>query len=239
MLFIQHIVGEIRDFIENRSNKKILNAEKSSWPRADARDMIFQDQTKLELGHPSKESVSFLICAEEEDLVRDGRITCIGPDISDTKEKHLPFGKILITHGHGFNETNRRERYRTLAMAKYDLSLKGYMARNVPQNFAEWCRISKDAVSNGFSFTILGNASITKIKELDFITSAEIVYVTSSKEDVKIVKEFANRHEKFLRSLVKRNDGVVMNCKSCGYHEVCDEASELKKLRKKTRKEYE
>ena len=51
-------------------------------------------------------------------------------------------------------------RYREMELAKYDVSLAGYMMRAVSQYQREWSRISRQAVAAGFSLTAGAEAAI-------------------------------------------------------------------------------
>ena len=115
---------------------------------------------------------------------------------------------------------------------RYDLSLKGYMMRAVSQYMREWSRVSKEAVENGFSFQILGSALLQNLKALDYVSEAEVVFVTSSPEDVRELKKPADRFMKYINAMTKMTEEMDFDCESCEYQDVCNEAEELQGMRK-------
>ena len=56
-------------------------------------------------------SVSCLIWTQKPDLIRDGKINLIGPDIKDSPEKSLPFGKVVLIGVSGFDEESTYDKY--------------------------------------------------------------------------------------------------------------------------------
>ena len=70
--------------------------------------------------------------------------------------KSLPFGKVVLLGVEGFTEDNAYDRHKELDFLRYDLDLKGFMMRAVSQYMREWCRISREALSQGFSALLPG-----------------------------------------------------------------------------------
>jgi len=236
MRLFNPIIEEIKKFIATRiQNGKVLEYKvlnEISWPEAGPTDIVFKSETEIELGNPKDESVSFLAWTGDKSLVRDGIITLIGPDIKEMEPGSIPFGKIVLISGSGFNEENCYDRFREMDLSRYDISLKGYMMRAVSQYMREWSRVSREAVENGFSFPILGSALSQKLKEFNYIDTVEILFVTSSAEDVRELKKTGDRFLQYINAMTKMTEEMDFQCESCEFQEICDDAEELRNMRR-------
>ena len=58
--------------------------------------------------------------------------------------------------------------------------------------------------------------------------SVEVIFVTSSPEDVARLKEIGAHSEKIISAMNKMAGEFEYDCASCDYQEVCDEAAGLK-----------
>jgi CO dehydrogenase/acetyl-CoA synthase beta subunit len=186
----------------------------------------------VELGSPLVASVSCIIWTEDIQAIKDGLITLIGPDIPESNGKSLPFGKIVLAGISGFNEENTYDRHREMEMLRYSVDLKGYMMRAVSQYQREWSRISKQAVASGFSFETLGRALMEKFKQKDYVGAIELILVTSSSEDVKVLKKMTAEVSKIVSAMDKMAQEMSFDCDNCDYSDVCDEVDELKKMKR-------
>jgi CO dehydrogenase/acetyl-CoA synthase beta subunit len=200
--------------------------------------VILKEDTCVELGNPSTASCAFLLWTENLSLVRDGRITLIGPDIHESTGKSLPFGQVLIMGGTGLKE----EHQTTLEWGQYISDrIEGYMIRSVPQRM--WSRVSKEAAGKGFCFETLGRALVGIFKsELPMVEAMEILFVTSSKEDVEELGSIAIQVEKIAREIKRErffiaDDGAYvcttgLDCSVCPDKAVCDSIREMIVIRK-------
>lgn len=204
----------------------------STWPDGGNRNVVLSDDMAVELGNPLMESVSCIIWTEDIKAIKDGSITLIGPDIPESKGKSLPFGKIVLVGVNGFNEENTYDRYREMEMIRYSVDLKGYMMRAVSQYQREWSRISKQAVAGGFSFETLGRALMEKFRQKDYIKAIELILVTSSAQDVKVLKKMTSEVSKIISAMDKMAQELSFDCDNCDYSDVCDEVDELKKMKR-------
>jgi CO dehydrogenase/acetyl-CoA synthase beta subunit len=204
-----------------------------AWPEAGKRDIILMPDLAMELGSPGTASVSFMVWTGDGSRINDQRITLIGPDLTETSEKHIPFGKIVMAEVEGFDENNAFARNREIYLKKFDLSLKGYMLRSASHYMAEWNRISKTAVKNGFSFYHLGSALINEYKKIDYVKSVEVIFVTSSVDDVNELYDLGKRSTRMISAMSKMVNEMSYDCSACEYQDLCGEALELRKLRTK------
>lgn len=240
MELFENILDQLRDFIPTQSNRVSFfsynNNNNNNWEKDKKTNIIMGNDTAIELGHPSKESLYFLAWTENREQISDGKITLIGKDINKIKKGKSSFGEIILISGHGFNEKNFFDRYLEMDILKRKLNLKGYMIRAVPQRMREWSRISKEAVKKGFSFEILGNEMIKKYKELEYVDGVEVIFITSGEEELKSLKPFGEKVTKSIQAMNKMFENLEYDCEVCEYQDVCNEMGELRQLRRKLHK---
>jgi CO dehydrogenase/acetyl-CoA synthase beta subunit len=199
-------------------------------------NIILREDTFVELGNPSIASSAFVVWTDDLSWVKDGHITLIGPDIQESEGGNLPFGQVIIAGGAEFKE----EHYLELERTQYPSDrIEGYMLRSVPRRV--WSRVSKEAAGRGFCFETLGRALIAIFKSSHPVVQAiEVVFVTSSKEDVEQLDNIAVDVRKFsgeLRKLVRQSDGTYecseYSCATCDEKAVCDSIRDMVTLRRK------
>jgi len=231
-LFEETLTG-IRKYIEGKNCQSwAIKEQRNVWPSGKGRNVVLSEDMALELGNPQMNSVSCLIWTRKLDLIRDGKINLIGPDIKDSPEKSLPFGKVVLLGVSGFDEESTYDKYKEMEAVRYSLDLKGYMIRAVSQYQREWSRISKEAVRSGFSFEILGGALREEYLKKDYIHAIEFLFVTSSAGDVGELQEITRNVGRTISALNKMLSEMDPDCDECEYNDVCDEVGELKSMRK-------
>jgi CO dehydrogenase/acetyl-CoA synthase beta subunit len=227
-------VETARSFVKEIPHKRSwLENLKNTWPSGGGRNIVLKEDMGLELGSPDKESVSCLLWTENLSRVEDGRITLVGPDFPESMEKSLPFGKVVLVGVEGFTEDNAYDRHKDMDFLRYDLNLKGFMMRAVSQYMREWCRISRDALRQGFSAQIMGSSLISLFRSKPYVKAVEVIFFTSSTSDVCRLKKITAPAEKIIAAMNKMAGEMDFECGSCDYQEVCDEAEGLKGMRDK------
>ena len=206
------------------------------WPITGNRDIILMPDLAMELGSPGHASVSFTLWTGDGSLINDQKITLLGPDLPETSKQKLPFGKIVMAGVQGFDENNAFDRNREIYLKKFDLSLEGHMLRSASHYMAEWHRVSKAAIKKGFSLNHLGSALINEYKKIDYVKSVEVMFVTSSDEDVTELYDMGKRSARMVGALSKMVNETSHDCGECEYQDLCTEALELRKLRTKLAK---
>jgi CO dehydrogenase/acetyl-CoA synthase beta subunit len=198
--------------------------------------IILQEDAFVELGNPGIASSSFVVWSDEISSVVDGRITCIGPDIPQSEGQSLPFGQVMIVSGSELEEAHYPELERTQYSSD---QIEGYMLRSVPRRV--WSRVSKDAAARGFCFDTLGRALMSVFRgKHPLLEATEVVFVTSSKEDVvqldaigADVRKFTGELKKLVRQQDDSYDCVDYDCDTCDDRPVCDSIRELTRMRRK------
>lgn len=210
----------------------------------DGANIILKEDTAVELGNPSVASCAFVLWTPNSPLIKDGRITLVGPDIQEAVGESLPFAQALIVGG-----SELKEQHHLVLEQHYLISnrIEGYMVRLAPQQQRMWTRVSRKAVEQGFSFETLGRALMAIYKsELPIIEAAEVIFLTSSKEDVKGLESIANEVQKIKNDVlsskfVRKDDGSYecttgyVDCRDCPDLVICDEIRGLIGLRRKSR----
>ena len=222
----------IKRFVQDHDEKTSWTApEGQMWPEGGNRNIVLKDDMGLELGSPETQSLSSILWTEKAELVHDRAITLVGPDILKSYGKSLPFAKIVLVAVDGFTQENTYERYQDMELLRYQLDLKGFMLRAVSQYMREWCRISREAVINGFSAQVLGSALMRLFYEKAYVKAFEVIFLTSSTDDVKRLKEIADPSQKITAAMNKMAEEFDFDCASCEYQDVCNEADVLKGMR--------
>ncbi|HON58130.1 MAG TPA: hypothetical protein P5040_00480 [Smithella sp.] len=237
MELFERAIGDIRVYMEKR--RGIASVQKAGglfWPKSEGRNVVLAEDTAVELGNPRQESVSCLIWTQQAQNVTDGKMTLIGPDIRRSEGQSLPFGKVVLVGVSGFNEENAYERYKEMEAVRYSLDLKGYMIRAVSQYQREWSRISKDAVKDGFSFEMMAASLRREYLKKDYVHAVEFLFVTSSGEDVRELRDITKNVGRTINALDKMLKEIDPDCDECEYNDVCSEVGELKGMRR-SRKE--
>jgi CO dehydrogenase/acetyl-CoA synthase beta subunit len=200
--------------------------------------VILREDTGVELGSPGMISCAFVLWTADNSLVKDGRITLIGPDIDESVGNSLPFGQVIIAGG-----TKLGDEYQlTLEQDQYISDrIEGYMIRSVPHKV--WSRVSREAVNKGFCFETLGRALMGIIKtESSLVEATEVLFVTSSKEDVGELENIARQVKKITREINRKrftteDDGVYvcvsgLDCTACQDQAICNDIRQVMNLRK-------
>ncbi|MFZ5595387.1 MAG: hypothetical protein ACOY31_00020 [Bacillota bacterium] len=218
-------IGKIYGVSETRPSTKL------PWPSGEGRNVVLIRDTGVELGNPEQESLSLVMWVNNPDLVRDGVISLIGPDLPESRGGSLPFGKVVIAGVCGFNGENSYERYREMDLLRFDVDLKGYMMRAVSQYRREWSRVSHEALDRGFSFDVLGGALIDRFREKDYVKSVEVVFVTAGSEEVRKLRGVTEKAMKAVDALNRMSVEMSFDCGDCEYNDVCSQVGDLRKMR--------
>jgi CO dehydrogenase/acetyl-CoA synthase beta subunit len=215
---------------QSRIEKKVGTQAQSS--------LILKEDTALELGGPATAGTAFLLWTDDVSLVSDGRITLIGPDITETVETVIPFGQVILIGGMSLNKELQPGLERDLRDAE---GVPGYAVRSTGGRI--WSRVSRHAREKGFSLALLGSTILSQLHQNQAaVTFAEIVFVTSSVEDVQSLERIGAQVRKLSHDLrrerLKQVSGEVYECQSgiacdvCTDNEVCTDIRQIVAIRK-------
>lgn len=207
----------------------------------DSGGIILRGDTFIELGNPDAGSCAFLMWTDKPPLIQNGKITLIGPDIPESPGASLPFGQVLIVGGAGLGEGEHALLEGNQFIAD---QIEGYMIKSVSQLM--WSRVSRDAAGKGFNFETLGRALMAIFKsEVSKIEAMEVIFVTSSKEDLQLLDKIGEQVREISHNITKEvwlakgydiECTQLWDCKSCPDSSVCDDIKEMVNVRKKTQK---
>ena len=192
--------------------------------------IIMRGDTFVELGNPIQGSCSHLLWTDSPSLIEYGRIRLAGPDISESGGQSLPFGQVLILAGEGLRPADHERLQQVPIIGD---RIEGYMVRSTSDHL--WSRVSRNAAAGGFDFEMLGKALIALTKEgASGVTAMEVLFVTSSREDVKQLGEVASEVKAVGSEILKEewkargyDVDCDFDCASCHDEEVCDDIREV------------
>ena len=192
--------------------------------------IILRSETFVELGDPTAGSCAFVLWTDTPSLIRNGRITLIGPDIHEAAGESLPFGQIVLVGGKGLGTGE----HQAVGQAQYVADqIEGYMVRSTSRNI--WSRVSQDAAAKGFCFEVLGRSLMAIYKlGLPKVEAMEIVFVTSSKADVLGLNDIATEVREISADIVKEHWKAKgydldcdLDCRSCHDRDTCDDVRKI------------
>ncbi len=198
--------------------------------------IILRSDTYAELGSPEAGSCGLVLWTDDPTRVCDGRITRVGPDVAGRPGASLPFAQIVIAAGRSLTADDHSNVVQSQVVAD---QIEGFMVRSSSANL--WCRISKDAAAKGFCLETLGRALMQIVRAgIPAIDAVEVVFVTSSREDVLAIREVAERAREVGRKIVEdywKAKGYDLECDfdcgSCTDKDVCDGIREIISVRAK------
>jgi CO dehydrogenase/acetyl-CoA synthase beta subunit len=244
------ILERIKEFVkkEGQKGKEISIYKKDQNPSNffkkynikieldNCKEIILQEETKIELGGIKKKSFSLIYPTNELGFIENGKIRLIGPEIKDISESNIDFGMLVII-GHLNTSENLEKDIDNLKQFSFiSNGIEGFLIRSIPRKF--WCRISSEVIIKSFSFEILGNAImyLYKQKFKDLIESMEILFINSYPslidEFIKITseirEEFSTKWKKKIEEWKKRiGCDYDWGCEICPYQSDCYEIKEV------------
>jgi len=235
------IIKNIRNFIvkESRTGKFLTNYSVKSDPvklfnnsrikvgLEENKEIILQEETHLELGGMNKHSFSLIYPIIDTNLIEDGKITLLGPEIPQISESSVDFGLFILI---GVKDISNKEYHELKSLNFLSNGIEGFSIRTIPRRF--WCRISKAVYNKKFSFEFLTNAIIhlyrQKFKNL--IKKIEILIICSYPDSIddfiEISSDITNKFQEELKAKIdewrKRIDcDYDWGCVICPYQEEC------------------
>jgi len=188
--------------------------------------VVVGEDVGAELGQPGAVSHAMVLTTTQKDLVEDGRVRCIGPDLDHEADGSRSYAQVIML-SHNGESPDPFELETTQYLPN---RLPGFMARTVPGRL--WVRFSKQALEQGFRMHTLGSALLAAFR-MDFpeVTGAEALLATAEVEQLDGVaaefKVLSGQH----RKLVLVEDGVYdcedLDCDSCDQKQVCDALKDI------------
>ena len=246
---LEEILDNLRNYLnsESQKGKNILIYEKKPnssklFKKLDIKveldkhkEIILQEETKLELGGINKKSFSLIYPFSNLDFIKyikNEKITLIGLESKDISDLSIDFGMIILIGGNAITEKDW-DSFRQYTLISH--GIEGFLIRTIPRKF--WCRISEKIIKN-FTFEFLGNAIFYLYKQRfkDLIESMEIFFVNTYPnvidDFIKIISKINTYiNEKWLKKIEnwkKRIDCEYdWGCEICPYQEECYEIKQV------------
>ncbi len=215
--------GKIREFDYNRF---------AAWP--EKKSLVLQEDTLVELGSSSGSLFLILWTGERGGALQPGRISLVGPDVGEIGAGRTPFIQIVLVQGQFEDEY---ETYQELRDRIFDTRPEGISTRIWPDRRKIWCRISKEAIAQGFSLIRYGNTLMKNLYSLEGVAAAEILFFTGVTEEQDELRDTALKVQGIVEALIKMYEEMNFDCEDCEYNEVCAEVTTLRDIRERLRKE--
>lgn len=236
----------ISSYSQEPNTSKYLEGFQIGVKLGSYKEIILQEETKLELGGINRKSFSLVYPIDKpnfKEFLKNGAITLIGPEIKDISTPSIDFGMIILIGGSEITEKDLEDLKRFNFISN---GIEGFLIRSIPRRF--WCRISSELLEKDFSFQILGNAIFYLYKQKfgSMIESMELFFVNSHSEIIdeyiritsKIREQNNKRWAEKIEEWRKRIDcDYDWGCEICPYQELCYDIKQVLVEREKIEKQ--
>ncbi len=163
-------------------------------------------------------------------------ISLIGKDLNELKE-YKNYARIVIGSVDPSKMGEKNAFYnniRKFDYVKYHFSYPEVMARDSSFNNLESLLVSKKGMKEGVNFSKIGSYFISKYKELPFVKSVKMIFVTSGSFPYGVLESIQKKSENITKALDHLMNNVKMDCRSCSLQVICNEVE--KKVEKDFKK---
>ncbi|MFX0102295.1 MAG: hypothetical protein ACFFCS_22210 [Candidatus Hodarchaeota archaeon] len=202
------------------------------------RGVLFEEETRIELGGINDPSTAFVVHDENVEMINDGTITLIGPDIQDIKKSTCSFGIIVIIGGNRIKPEHLNRIRSTFIISG---EIEGFALSSSPRY--KRFKVSKDVFERGVSFEHIGRAFMYLFQNSfpALIERIEIIFFSADTNSIRDLIEFEQRikhyfsdaiREKIYNYAVKlgkiRDDcDLDIECDICENEPICIEIKEI------------
>jgi len=219
----------VRGFVKrHRAQRHALEpSNPSSWLAGP--QVVLRQETALELGGPRSASCFALLWDDAEDAAaRQGRVSLVGPDLSELPPGAAPLALVVMAGGPPVPDESLHDHLCGMRDAVYGVHLRGVMARLLPSQQSVWYRLSADAVARGVDARVLGSALVRAVAAAPGVEAAEVLLVTSGAREVEQLAEAAQLAAGITEALGAMDADPEMDCEGCAHQAVCDLVDELR-----------
>lgn len=212
-----------------------------AWPEQSS--MVLQEDTAVELGG-SAGSLFMILWTGQAGLIRPGQISVVGSDLpaagtatgtaADTVK--LPLSQIIMVKG---SYRDEYETYQKLQDIIIDTRLKEVSTRFWPDRQKTWCRVSREALNEGFSLIRYGCTLIERLGTLASVEEVEVIFTTEALPEKILLTPVAEKVREIIEALLEIYDQLNFDCESCDYKEVCAEVAGLREIHQRLHEERE
>lgn len=224
------IISNTLDLLSSYTPKKLGVYDEMNWEICENNELILSKDAAFEMGGSRLPSVSYSCVTTSKQLVKKDEILLYGKDLNEIKED-VPFARIALLNINDLKDDDKAYKsIKNLEYVKYDIIPKGYMIRASSFDKREQVRVSKEAISKGISFEIIGNAYINKLKEDKLVNAVCMIFITENMSHFKKFTEYANKIEAITQTLNHVLTDMNLDCQSCNLKPICDEVEGMRKL---------
>lgn len=180
-------------------------------------ERIRKEEMRVELGGPKVSEKFELVLVKKPEEITDGKVTIIGPDLSDLEEgKSYPFGILVEVAGEKLEEDLEGVLERRIH--EYLNYIQGVMHLN--QRYDLWVRVGKRSYAKGLtSFHQIGSVLISLYRsELPIIQKIQITFFTGGEEFHQTYTRARERYEERdarARGLLDEEVDTFYGCALC------------------------
>lgn len=201
-------------------------------------EILLAADTAVELGPPACASLHVVLWTAESEIIRDGYITLVGPDLPACRGEKRDYGQILLL---GLTQPPGMDFFRLESIQFLTGRLPGVMARAVPGRL--WLRISYQALAAGLDFLLFGTALAEAYRqETRGVSAVETIFITSGRDLMERfsalaaeAKIYLGQHQKISLGRAGEYECEELNCAACEEKPVCDQIREVTVIRRKRR----
>lgn len=204
-----------------------------TWPEKSS--LVLQEDTAVELGG-SAGSLFMILWTGQAGLIRPGQVSLVGSDLSEADRAKLPLSQIIMVKG---SYRDEYETYQNLQDTIIDTRLKGVSTRFWPDRQKVWCRVSREALSEGFNLVRYGCTLIDRLGTLASVEEAEVIFTTEALPEKILLTPVAEKVQEVMEALLEIYNQLNFDCESCDYKEVCAEVAGLKEIHQRLHEERE
>jgi acetyl-CoA decarbonylase/synthase, CODH/ACS complex subunit beta len=180
-------------------------------------ERVRKNDMQAEFGGPSEPEKCELVRVRPADMIADGEIAIIGPDISSMEVgKHYPLG--ILVEIAGLKVEPDLEGVIERRIHEYSNYIEGFMHLN--QRYDIWIRLSKKSFKKGLnSFRFIGQVMLELFRnELPILEKIQITFITDPEKLKPLYREALERYESRdarVRGLLDRDVDVFYGCALC------------------------
>lgn len=230
------IIRDTLDLLSSYTPKKLKVSNLINWEMCPNNELILSKDAAFELGANRLPSVNYSCVTTSSRLVEKDEILLYGEDLNEIKSC-VPFARIVLLNINNLDDDHRAYKsIKNLDYVKYDIIPKGYMIRASSFDKREQVRVSKEAISKGINFEIIGNAYINKLKSDKLVNAVSIIFITQNIPGFKKLTEYANKIDEITQTLNHVLKDINLDCQSCNLKSICDEVEGMRELHFKSAK---
>ncbi len=233
---------KLYDDVINKWNTKIENFDKESlhfehvpaWEDAGKNNMILRADMAYELGGSEKSiyALGSTVITANEALVPKDEIVLVGKDLQeisgDTSYARLT---VVLVDEEAMGEGDALyNAIRNIEYVRYQISPKGFMMRVSTSHHRESVRVSKDALTEGMTFAVVGKTFINHLKKNPKVKAVKVYFITEKDFDYKGLEKDVLQAEAITKAIDHVFKDMSTDCNTCNLKQICDEVEGMREL---------